>query len=289
VWNGYDFSSQVRREGDAVDINTKGLVSYDGAVRKDAFYFYRAQWSASPTVHITGRRYAERAYGVSDIKVYSNAPRTSLRINGRLVGTLQDCPHHVCLWHDVRLDEGENRIAATGDFAQGSQSDAIAWHLAAPQAKAFRIDAGSIVAAASQGGLFGSDTFFQGGEAATADETPRFRPPVPAKIVGSADRDLLATYREGRFAYRIPALPGRYTVTLEFVEPKAGAGERVFDVMANGTAVVSGLDIAAAAGGPLQALSRSFPVTVGTAGLDLAFVPRQGQAIVSAIIVEPAR
>ena len=37
VWNMFDFSSDLRNEGDMVDINDKGLVSYDRKTKKDAF------------------------------------------------------------------------------------------------------------------------------------------------------------------------------------------------------------------------------------------------------------
>lgn len=40
VWNMFDFASDLRSEGDAVDINTKGLVTMDRRVKKDAFYYY---------------------------------------------------------------------------------------------------------------------------------------------------------------------------------------------------------------------------------------------------------
>ena len=36
LWNSFDFATTIRREGDADDINTKGLVTYDRKIRKDA-------------------------------------------------------------------------------------------------------------------------------------------------------------------------------------------------------------------------------------------------------------
>lgn len=41
----------------AGDVNTKGLVSYDRTVKKDAFYYYTAHWSREPVVHVTSRRF----------------------------------------------------------------------------------------------------------------------------------------------------------------------------------------------------------------------------------------
>jgi beta-galactosidase len=45
VWNMFDFVSDLRNEGDSVDINTKGLVSMDRKVKKDGFFYYKAAWS----------------------------------------------------------------------------------------------------------------------------------------------------------------------------------------------------------------------------------------------------
>lgn len=286
VWNGFDFSSVTRHEGDATDINTKGLVSFDGSIKKDAFFFYRAQWSSAPTVHITGRRYVDRAYGVTDVKVYSNAPVTRLTLNGRTLGEQHDCPQHVCLWRGVVLDRGANTLSARGTFAGQETGDSVQWNLAPTQVDAFRIDAGSVIAAPSAPGHFGSDAFFTGGVAGNTDLTLRNRPPMLAKIAGSPDRDLLASYREGDFSYHLPLRPGTYSVTLHLVEPSAAPGERIFDVTANGHNAIEGLDIAATAGGKLQAIQRSFTVHLDTAGLDLGFVSRKGKAIVSALSVE---
>ena len=75
-------------------------------------------------------------------------------------------------------------------------------------------------------------------------------------------------------------------MTLTFAEPSLAPGARRFSVTVNGRRMITGLDIAAAAGGPLKALTRQFTVDVGKAGLDLRFVPQTGKAIVSAIEIE---
>ena len=285
LWNGFDFGSTVRHEGDSQDINTKGLVTYDRKIRKDAYYFYKANWSSAPTVHINGRRYADRAYSVTDVRVYSNAPVTTLTVNGRSQGSKRNCPDRVCVWTSVRLSAGNNDIAATGEFAKKSVTDQIAWHLAPETAAGFRIDSGAIVAAASAP-HFGSDAFFDGGSPGSTD-TPggRGRAPVLARIAKAANRDLAASYREGDFHYRLPLPSGRYTVVLTFVEPKAAPGARVFDVLANDQPALQKVDIAAIAGGPLTEVRRSFETAVEQDGLDLHFRPVAGKAIVSAIEV----
>ena len=85
IWNMFDFASVGRQEGDLVGMNDKGLVSYDRAIRKDAFYFYRANWSTAPTLHLVGRRYVDRPYAVLDIKAYRNATRAGVACNWVLV------------------------------------------------------------------------------------------------------------------------------------------------------------------------------------------------------------
>lgn len=288
LWNGFDFGTTVRREGDAQDINTKGVVSYDRKIRKDAFYFYRANWSNKPTVHITGRRYIDRAYPVTDVRVYSNATATSLHVNGRALPQLTDCPDRICVWRDVRLKPGTNRIEARGAFASGPMTDRVEWTLADSAARSFRIDSGTIVAGRADQ-RFGSDNFFVGGAAGTAD-TPggRGRQPVLVDIAATDRRDIVATFRSGTdFRYRVPVAKGRYRVTLSFVEPREAKGARVFGVTANGTPVLDSYDIHTRAGALLTAMRETFPITVTSDTLDLHFVAQRGEAIVSAIEIEP--
>lgn len=287
VWNSFDFATSTRTEGDARDINTKGLVSYDGKIRKDAFYYYRANWSKEPTVHLAGRRYADRAYQSVDVRAYSNALSTELRLNGRSLGAMTRCDNGTCIWPAVRLDPGENRLEAIGKFDKGEARDAMTWQLAPFRHNAYRIDAGALIAAQVPGAGFGSDAFFKGGEAASLDKRPRGRPPILAAIQSPDRRDLLSTFREGNFSYRLPVEAGRYTVTVTFVEGATAEGERSFDVIANGKVALKKVDVAKLAGGALKPVTRSFEVEARADALELAFAPRKGKAIVSAIEVLP--
>jgi beta-galactosidase len=220
LWNSFDFATTVRTEGDAQDINTKGLVAYDHQTRKDVWYFYKANWSAAPTLRITGRRYVDRAYPVADIKVYSNAASTELLVNGRVIGRMEACPQRVCVWAGVRLDAGENRVVARG----GGVSDEVVWSLAPERVRHFAIDAGALVAAKGAGRVIGSDNWFVGGEVGSLDKPADFgRPAQPAPIAGTGEREAMATYRQGDFAYHIPAVAGRYKVTVWSVE---GSGDK---------------------------------------------------------------
>jgi beta-galactosidase len=126
VWNMFDFASAIRHEGDSIDLNDKGLVTYDRKVKKDAFFYYKAQWSSEPVVHINGRRYVQRSSAVIDIRVYSNAERVSLALNGRTLGSVA-CPGRVCVMQDVRLAPGRNQVTAEARFRGRMVTDAITW------------------------------------------------------------------------------------------------------------------------------------------------------------------
>jgi beta-galactosidase len=287
LWNSFDFGSTTRSEGNAQDINTKGIVTYDHKHRKDPYYFYRANWTTTPTIHINSGLYTERAYRTADVRVYSNASKTSLKVNGKLIGALEGCPDRICVWNGVVLSAGTNEVVAIGSFPKGDVEDRTQWHLSDEAAKNTYIDCGALVAGASDGKLFGSDTFFEGGTALViGGPGTRGRPPATPSIAGTSSPEVAATYRTGSFTYRVPVADGPHSVVLTFVEPSLHSGERIFDVLANGQEMVTNLDVAATAGGALIAYQRRFEVNGRDGMLVLEFRPTKGDAIVSAIEVQ---
>lgn len=287
LWNAFDFGTTIRHEGDADDINTKGLVTYDRKIRKDAWYFYKANWTTTPTVYVNGRRYVDRAYPVTDVRVYSNGAATELTLNGKPLGQRADCPQRICVWQAVRLEPGENVLVAKAKFEGQTVEDRIVWRRPIDPKAPIRIDTGTLMGAGKKAS-FGSDAFFKGGQALSANTPADYgRPEVRAAITGTDEIDVASSFRQGRFSYAIPVTPGRYSVRLTFVEPKLVAGARRFDVVANGAPVLKELDVAAESGGPLKALFKTFQMSSGSQGLTLDFIPTQGEAIVSAIEVTP--
>jgi beta-galactosidase len=102
------------------------------------------------------------------------------------------------------------------------------------------------------------------------------------------DAQLYESFREGEFTYRVPLPNGNYRVLLKFEEPTAtAAGERVFDVAANEVTRLEAFDIVAAAGGKLKGVDRTFDAAVSDGMLVLAFRPRRGKALVSALSITP--
>jgi beta-galactosidase len=124
VWTGFDFASSGRNEGDAPGVNDKGLVTMDRKVRKDAYYWYQANWARKPMVYITSRRAVRRTAADAEVKVYSNQPAVRLWVNGVDLGE-QAVDGHVARWR-VRLAPGANRVEARA----GAQADDVEWNLA---------------------------------------------------------------------------------------------------------------------------------------------------------------
>ena len=258
VWNMFDFATTIRTEADSVNINTKGLVTYDRTARKDAFYYYKANWTTSPVVHIAEHDYTNRDYQVTDVKVYSNVPSVELLLNGVSLGSKSSCANAVCIWKDVKLSAGNNTLIASSSSA----TDTVIWQLDSIRTSQIWIASGSIIPQTTSKGLYGSDNYFTGG-------------------TGSG------TYRYGsNFSYNIPANNGTYNVTLTFLEPDANAASsRVFNVTANGQIVLSNFNIAIAAGGTNKLVTQTFPVTISNGNLNLVFTSVTGDAIVSYVEV----
>jgi hypothetical protein len=134
------------------------------------------------------------------------------------------------------------------------------------------------------GSLWSSDQYAIGGVLVTHQN--------PATT--AADSHLFDGERFGHFDYQIPVAPGRYTVSLYFTEAYIGAeapggdnGGRIFDVYANGAALLRNFNIFEKAGGPNKPLIETFHnIEPNAAGLiDLSFVPVKNYACLDAIEV----
>lgn len=123
VWVAFDLASAGRREGDRPGINDKGLVTYDRRTRKDAYYWYKVNWSDEPVLHLTSRRFTRRFDPDVEVKAYTNRGAATLLLNGRPAGTVEP-RDHILRWQ-VRLRKGENRIEMRS--SDGRLSDGAVW------------------------------------------------------------------------------------------------------------------------------------------------------------------
>ena len=286
IWNLFDFGSDHRREGGLFGVNTKGLVTFDRLVKKDAFYFYKANWSSEPVTYITSRRYTNRAYAVNDVRVYSNADTVELLVNGRRVASMNSsgCPMKVCVFNGVQLARGQNTVVAVGARGGTAVRDSVQWSF---NADGVNIAAGRLTTGyrASDGATFGSDHYFTGGTGSYYMLGEDAYGTVP-KIAGTRDPELHEFLRMGEFSYDIPVEGARHRVTLGFIEPDStiAEGGRVFNVLANGKVVIEGLDVRKETGGVRTALTRTFTADAAGGRLKLEFTPVKGEAAVVSFI-----
>ena len=129
VWVMFDFAVSTRHEGSIPGRNDKGLVTYDRRTKKDAFYFYQANWSDEPMVHITSQRFTERTNAITDVKIYSNAGRVELMLNGISQGNRTHGTDGIFIWKDVTLKPGENQLEARAERNGSQLSDSCVWNL----------------------------------------------------------------------------------------------------------------------------------------------------------------
>ena len=130
IWNLFDFGAAHRTEGDRPGINDKGLVTFDRKVKKDAFYFYKANWNnEEPFVYISNRRHSNRTAEHTTVTVFTNQPEAELWINGISEGKKKSDEYATITWENVKLEKGKNQIEVKTNLKKQVLSDTIDWLL----------------------------------------------------------------------------------------------------------------------------------------------------------------
>lgn len=130
IWNLFDFGAAHRTEGDRAGINDKGLVTFDRKVKKDAFYYYKANWNKEAHfVYISNRRHRDRTLATTDVTVFSNLPEVELFVNGRSVGKCRPDKYATFVWKDVTLAKGRNEVEARAVNKKKTVTDGVVWTL----------------------------------------------------------------------------------------------------------------------------------------------------------------
>ena len=111
IWNMFDFSVAGWNRGGIPNLNHKGLVTYDRNTKKDAFYFYKANWSKEPVLHITNKRSLSQKTSIDTLKIYSNLPEVTLFINEKkILKKKVTSDIHITNFYDLKLNKGKNTI-----------------------------------------------------------------------------------------------------------------------------------------------------------------------------------
>lgn len=129
IWNTFDFATPLSSQGGIHNRNNKGLVTFDRKVKKDPFYWYKANWSKEPVLYLTQRRATNRANEYTPVTVYSNIGDPKLYVNGIEIkdfayGTT--AVHYV--YPSVQLKLGENIIEVKATKDGKEYSDKIVWN-----------------------------------------------------------------------------------------------------------------------------------------------------------------
>ncbi len=211
--------------------------------------------------------------------------------------------------YDVLADAGGDRTAEVKVFADVSPAGDGQLHLSFSTVKSgsamlsaievlpgirgqirpVRIVARDVPYYSNDSHWWGPDSYFKGGRISTSQE----------QATGTDDPEFYESERWGHFSYAIPVAPGRYTVTLYFIEHRPGNGpdrnavpaadprraeDRVFNVLCNGKAILANLNI-------LEETGENRPLVRRIKGLEpnaqgkllLEFVPVTHYAHVTAI------
>jgi len=128
IWNMFDFSWSNVSRGDRDFINHKGLMTHDRKTKKDAFYFYKANWSDKPVLYILSRRNNQRTESKVPVAIYTNLDSASLYVNEILISKKNmESEIYKISWENIRLIPGRNQISVIGTKGDTTYTDTCVW------------------------------------------------------------------------------------------------------------------------------------------------------------------
>ena len=128
IWNMFDFAVPMWSRGGVPARNMKGLVTFDRKLKKDVFYWYKANWSREPVLYLTQRRLTDRERRVTSVTVYCNVGKPTVRLNGRRLSLRQGTTAVHFVADSVSLRRGKNTITAEVRDRDGKMlTDRIEW------------------------------------------------------------------------------------------------------------------------------------------------------------------
>jgi len=128
IWNMFDFSWTIVHRGDTPYKNQKGLMTHDRKVKKDVFYFYKANWSDEPVLYIASRRNIQRKEELTSVVVYTNLDEVELFVNRNAVSKKKITSDiHKIQWQNIKLAPGRNHISVIGYKNNKKFTDSCEW------------------------------------------------------------------------------------------------------------------------------------------------------------------
>lgn len=129
LWNTFDFSTPASSQGGVEARNMKGLVTFDRKLKKDPFFWYKANWSKEPVLYLTQRRVTERENKITPVTVYSNIGVPRLFVNGVEVKNYKKGTTGVhYIFENIQLKEGVNEVEVKALYRGETYDDKILWN-----------------------------------------------------------------------------------------------------------------------------------------------------------------
>ena len=286
IWNQFDFASEFRGET-IPHINQKGMYTYDRQP-KDVSYFYRANYSSDPVIHIATHDWPKRSGPKTQtVVVYTNLENVELFNNGVSLGTAAVGPQKKATW-EVTFKPGRQELKAVGKVGTKTVLDrAVVEYIDPASTDVIAINCGANTEAIDTSGtIWQADVPASGARAWSVIQRDSKTVDTRVNVLGTSDDAIFQTMREGASTYAFSVPDGRYEVELRFTEPKfKAAGERIFSVKFNDQPFFDRLDIFAAAGYMTQFTRQATVTVTGGEGFSIEFVPIANLPVVSGIRV----
>lgn len=129
LWNMFDFAVPTSKRGSVDARNMKGMMTFDRRIKKDSYFWYKANWSKEPVLYLTQRRNAVREKKETSITVYSNIGTPKVYLNGKeLTGVRKGYTDVHYIFDKVVLDDGKNVLKASLLHQGKEYTDEIEWN-----------------------------------------------------------------------------------------------------------------------------------------------------------------
>lgn len=128
LWNMFDFAVPMWGRGGVPARNLKGLITIDRKLKKDSYFWYKANWSDEPVLYLTQRRNDKREKKLTSITIYSNIGIPVVSLNGKTLPAPEKGYTDVhYIFNNVELEMGENVINAIVKHKNTELTDEIVW------------------------------------------------------------------------------------------------------------------------------------------------------------------
>jgi len=129
LWNMFDFAVPMWERGGVPARNLKGMVTFDRKIKKDSYYWYKANWSKEPVLYLTQRRNVDRERKETSVTVYSNIGTPVVYLNGKpLEGVRKGYTEVHYVFDKVTLVQGKNILKAVVSYQGKEYVDEIEWN-----------------------------------------------------------------------------------------------------------------------------------------------------------------